>query len=380
MASMRALDDSDFFVLPAARLRLHDARVVPDGDPPARGPRPGHAQLAGRDQRAAAARRARRAVRRPDARAEQPGRRRRPGPPARCASGSPACGTSSACWPHGKVRPAQLDALVELQEEVIERAAKAPDADRRCRPPTARTSSATGWTSTSVTGGWDLAPVFAQGGIDVDCLERHRGQGRRPGLLDQAMHWLGYALETEQLMTDIEDATGRVSSLVAAAKQYSQMDRAAHQWIDVHAGLDSTLVMLTHKIGNGRQGGQGLRPDAAADPGPSGRAQPGVDQPDRQRGAGHERRRHADAADVPGRRPRGRVDRRHRAGRARGSCASGSSSRSSPPSRWARAPGSAWTSRTGSWSTGTAATSCWSRSRATPGSWCACRWRSPPSA
>ena len=52
-------------------------------------------------------------------------------------------------------------------------------------------------------------------------------------------------------MSDIEDATGRVSSLVSAAKQYSQMDRAAHQWIDVHTGLDSTLVMLTHKIGDG---------------------------------------------------------------------------------------------------------------------------------
>jgi signal transduction histidine kinase len=42
-----------------------------------------------------------------------------------------------------------------------------------------------------------------------------------------------------------------VSSLVSAAKQYSQMDRAAHQWIDVHTGLDSTLVMLNHKIGKG---------------------------------------------------------------------------------------------------------------------------------
>jgi signal transduction histidine kinase len=54
-------------------------------------------------------------------------------------------------------------------------------------------------------------------------------------------------------MSDIEDATGRVSSLVSAAKQYSQLDRAAHQWIDVHTGLDSTLVMLTHKIGKGVQ-------------------------------------------------------------------------------------------------------------------------------
>src|SRR4030095_4797286 len=52
-------------------------------------------------------------------------------------------------------------------------------------------------------------------------------------------------------MTDIEDATARVSSLVLSAKQYSQADRASHQWIDVHDGLKSTLVMLTHKIGDG---------------------------------------------------------------------------------------------------------------------------------
>jgi signal transduction histidine kinase len=95
--------------------------------------------------------------------------------------------------------------------------------------------------------------VFAQGGLDVECLDSIKAKVGTPELLDQAIHWLGYALETEQLMSDIEDATGRVSSLVSAAKQYSQMDRAAHQWIDVHTGLDSTLVMLTHKIGQGVQ-------------------------------------------------------------------------------------------------------------------------------
>jgi signal transduction histidine kinase len=52
-------------------------------------------------------------------------------------------------------------------------------------------------------------------------------------------------------MSEISDASARISTLVNAAKQYSQMDRAAHQWIDVHTGLDSTLVMLTHKIGKG---------------------------------------------------------------------------------------------------------------------------------
>jgi signal transduction histidine kinase len=101
-----------------------------------------------------------------------------------------------------------------------------------------------------VTGGWDLAPVFVAGGLDVGCLDEVAGSVG-PELLDQALHWIGYALETEQLMTDIEDAGSRIATLVAAAKQYSQLDRASHQWIDVHEGLKSTLVMLTHKIGDG---------------------------------------------------------------------------------------------------------------------------------
>ena len=57
-----------------------------------------------------------------------------------------------------------------------------------------------------------------------------------------------YSLETEQLMAEIEDATGRVSALVGAAKQYSQMDRSAQQTFDVHDGLDATLVMMGKKL------------------------------------------------------------------------------------------------------------------------------------
>ncbi|UQU66669.1 ATP-binding protein [Couchioplanes caeruleus] len=150
----------------------------------------------------------------------------------------------------GKVDPDRLDALVELQEEVIERAAKAPELT--AMQAADREDELGDWMERrNVTGGWDLAPVFAQGGLDVACLDDMEAKVGSPELLDQAIHWIGYALETEQLMSDIEDATGRVSSLVSAAKQYSQLDRAAHQWIDVHTGLDSTLVMLGHKVGKG---------------------------------------------------------------------------------------------------------------------------------
>jgi signal transduction histidine kinase len=72
------------------------------------------------------------------------------------------------------------------------------------------------------------------------------------GMLEGAVRWLNYTLETELLMNEIEDSTTRISTLVGAAKQYSQMDRAPHQVLDVHELLDSTLVMLSRKVGEVR--------------------------------------------------------------------------------------------------------------------------------
>jgi signal transduction histidine kinase len=66
--------------------------------------------------------------------------------------------------------------------------------------------------------------------------------------LEKALRWLNYTVETELLMNEIEDATTRISTLVGAARQYSQLDRAPYQVVDVHDLLDSTLLMLAGKI------------------------------------------------------------------------------------------------------------------------------------
>lgn len=71
--------------------------------------------------------------------------------------------------------------------------------------------------------------------------------------LEGALRWLAYTVETENLLREIGDAIGRITALVAAAKQYSQLDRAPHQDIDLHEGLDATLVMLARKLGEGIQ-------------------------------------------------------------------------------------------------------------------------------
>jgi len=68
-------------------------------------------------------------------------------------------------------------------------------------------------------------------------------------MLESALRWLNYTVETELLMNEIEDATTRISTLVGDAKQYSQLDRAPFQVVDVHDLLDSTLLMMSAKIG-----------------------------------------------------------------------------------------------------------------------------------
>ena len=49
-------------------------------------------------------------------------------------------------------------------------------------------------------------------------------------------------------MNEIIDSTTRISTLVEAAKQYSQMDRSPHPTVDLRELLDSTLVMLGGKV------------------------------------------------------------------------------------------------------------------------------------
>ncbi|MER6738214.1 ATP-binding protein [Streptomyces puniciscabiei] len=142
-----------------------------------------------------------------------------------------------------------LAGLIEIQERTAERVAKAPvlspleAADRE--------DLLTGWLEDhGIDYGWQLAPTFVQAGLDVDWLEQVAAAVDEE-ILGGAVAWLNYTVETELLMNEIEDSTTRISQLVDAAKQYSQLDRAPYRVVDVHELLDSTLLMLSGKIGAG---------------------------------------------------------------------------------------------------------------------------------
>lgn len=140
-----------------------------------------------------------------------------------------------------------LESLVELQERTAEQVAKATPlspleaADRE--------DELTDWLDDhGIAGGWQLAPNFVQAGLDTAWLDRVAAAVDEH-TLEGAVRWLNYTVETELLMNEIEDSTTRISQLVDAAKQYSQLDRAPYQNADVHELLDSTLLMLSGKIG-----------------------------------------------------------------------------------------------------------------------------------
>jgi len=146
----------------------------------------------------------------------------------------------------GKWDRTTLETLIRLQEEAAERVPKA----LALSPLEAsdREDAITDWLDDhGVRDAWDMAPTFVAAGLDAAWLD-HVEATVDPQTLEGALRWLNYTVDTELLMNEIEDSTTRISTLVGAAKQYSQLDRAPFQVVDVHELLDSTLLMLSGKF------------------------------------------------------------------------------------------------------------------------------------
>ncbi|MFG2373386.1 ATP-binding protein [Streptomyces sp. NPDC048504] len=138
--------------------------------------------------------------------------------------------------------------LIDIQERTAERVAKAPTLSPL--EASDREDALTDWLDDhGIMQAWQIAPTFVQAGLDIDWLDQVAAAVDED-VLQAAVGWLSYTVETELLMTEIEDSTTRISNLVGAAKQYSQLDRAPYQVADVHELLDSTLLMLGAKLGD----------------------------------------------------------------------------------------------------------------------------------
>ncbi|CAN5673408.1 hypothetical protein BH10ACT10_BH10ACT10_21860 [soil metagenome] len=66
--------------------------------------------------------------------------------------------------------------------------------------------------------------------------------------LQPALQWAASTFSAATLLREVRGSTQRISELVEAVRSYSQMDRASRQRIRVTDGIESTLVMLGHKL------------------------------------------------------------------------------------------------------------------------------------
>jgi signal transduction histidine kinase len=146
----------------------------------------------------------------------------------------------------GHLDEAALQTLIKFQDEAAQRVADAPKL--AAMEAADREDALSDWLEEHGVGhAYEIAPSFVQAGVDADWLELV-ANAAPPESLAGAIHWLYYTIDTELLMKEITDSTTRISTLVDAAKQYSQMDRSPHQTVNLHELLDSTLVMLARKI------------------------------------------------------------------------------------------------------------------------------------
>ncbi|TCO34173.1 cyclic nucleotide-binding protein [Kribbella steppae] len=148
----------------------------------------------------------------------------------------------------GTLDATKLHQIVELQEAAVERLDKTKDKDISPMDLSDAEDSLTDWLDDhDVQASWDVAPVLAAAGLDVPWMEEVLA-AVGPTYLEGAVRWLMYTIDTESLMNEIDDSVTRISTLVGAAKQYSQIDRAPYQIVDLRELLKSTLVMMSGKL------------------------------------------------------------------------------------------------------------------------------------
>jgi signal transduction histidine kinase len=97
---------------------------------------------------------------------------------------------------------------------------------------------------------WVIAPALAAAGVDVAWCDRVAA-ALDGAALQAGLEWVASSATTTALITEAQDATRRISELVAAVTSYSQLDRATVQQVQVTDGLESTLVMLGHRLRDG---------------------------------------------------------------------------------------------------------------------------------
>jgi PAS domain S-box-containing protein len=94
---------------------------------------------------------------------------------------------------------------------------------------------------------WEMSPRLVKSGIDSEMLSELASALPAQALVP-AIDWLGESLAARELTDVVARSVSRISQLVGAVKSYSHMDRATELYVDVHEGIEDTLIILGHRF------------------------------------------------------------------------------------------------------------------------------------
>ncbi len=97
---------------------------------------------------------------------------------------------------------------------------------------------------------WEIAPELVNIGWKLDDLNRlaEEVDGEELPLFVQ---WLGADVQVTALLDGVQQSSERISQIVNSVKSYIYLDQAPVHEVDVHEGLENTLVILNHKLKQG---------------------------------------------------------------------------------------------------------------------------------
>ena len=97
---------------------------------------------------------------------------------------------------------------------------------------------------------WQLAADLARKNIKPEALESLFA-ALDAGTARAALVRIAASVEVANLLNEIESSTSRISDLVRAIKEYTYMDQAPVQNVDIVKSLETTLTILHHKLKGG---------------------------------------------------------------------------------------------------------------------------------
>jgi signal transduction histidine kinase len=145
-----------------------------------------------------------------------------------------------------QLTPAQLETLLSLDRRAQARARRPAELDSLARSD--REAEFETWLEEQgVERAWEVAPALVNLGYDAGELGGELADFSATQFL-AVIDWLKCTYAIYSLLDEIGQGVGRISELVKALKSYSYMDQAPVQAVNVHEGLESTLVILRGKL------------------------------------------------------------------------------------------------------------------------------------